>query len=189
MHYWGDEWFKKHGDNLYSAINEIEDGLRKYHIGVCGKEKYGCYRDDFLRFWDGSLYYIIFGPKCYIGPSKTYKHKFFQNIVQKIHNIIYWFDHYIIPYRKTKYGWLKAGFADFNRLMGLVYLVRRYQAAKYNKVFQIICKKYPDVIDELICDATGYEMIKPCKWGDIDGNEIHKKYWKEVKTNTDEKNK
>jgi len=36
------------------------------------------------------------------------------------------------------------------------------------------------VIDELICDIDGYEMIKPCKYGNIDGVEIHNRYWKRI---------
>ena len=29
MHYWGDEWFKKNGKDLYEAIDWIEKKLRK----------------------------------------------------------------------------------------------------------------------------------------------------------------
>lgn len=178
MHYWGDEWFNKHGDDLYAAINEIEHNLRKYRICVCGKEKWGCYRDDFLRLWDGGWYYIIFGPSLCFRPCRYYKWKPFRKLVEFIHSAIHWFDHCMIPYKKTKYGWLKGGIADFNVKIGLAKLVWDWQAKKYNKVFQLVCKKYPDIVDELICDTEGYKMIKPCKWGDIDGTAIHNKYWK-----------
>lgn len=178
MHEWEDEWFKKHGNELYSAINEIEHFQRKHFIGVYGKEKWGCYRNDYLAFWNGGLYQLIFGYKLYIGPSGYYKSKFIRYIVTFIHNTIYWFDQCMIPYKRTKYGWLKVGLSDFNRWIGLVKLVHKRQFKMFNKSFQLACKKYPDIIDELICDIDGYELVKPCKWGNVDGVAIHNKYWK-----------
>ena len=41
MHYWGDDWFENNGKDLYAAIDFVENYLRKHHIGICGKEKYG----------------------------------------------------------------------------------------------------------------------------------------------------
>ena len=58
------------------------------------------------------------------------------------------------------------------------YCQRRKEA--YNKVFQLACKKWPNVVDELIVDIDGWEWIKPCKWGDVDGEAIHDKYWKKI---------
>ena len=46
MHTWGDEWFEQYGDDLNAAISYIENYLHKHHIGVCGKDKYGTYRDE-----------------------------------------------------------------------------------------------------------------------------------------------
>lgn len=177
MHYWGDDWFKAHGDNLYAAIDKIEKGLRRHGICVCGKEKYGTYRDDFLRFWDGGWYYIIFGPTLCFCPKHYYKWKPLRLTVEFIHKAIRWFDHYMIPYKKTKYGWLKGGVADFNTWIGITGLVWKRQAKMYNKVIQQACAEYPDIVDELVLDLTGYKMIKPCKWGNVDGTEIHNKYW------------
>ena len=75
MHYWGDDWFENNGNDLYAAINFIEDYLRKHHIGICGKEKYGSFRDEYLRFWDGGIYEILFGYSCFIGTYRHYKNE------------------------------------------------------------------------------------------------------------------
>lgn len=168
MHRWGDEWFQKYGSELNEAIRKLEDRIRKWaKAGVCGKEKWGCYVDEYLTLWDGSLTQIFFGYRA------TYKWN-------KISNVMWYLDHYLIPYKKTRFGWLKWGIADFNRLIGLVRLVRWWQKRMINKAFQITCKEHPDIIDELILDTYNYEMIKPCKWGDIDGEKIHRKYWKKL---------
>ena len=163
MHYWGDEWFQKNGDDLYTAISFIEKRLRKYGIFVCGKEKWGCYRDDFLHLWDGS-----------IGRYEPVIYTWYEKLLYRI-------NHNLIPYKKTKFGWLKGGLADFNRKIGLVKLVQKYQAYQYNKTFQLACKKWPHITDELISDTDGYQMVKPCKWGNIDGEAIHNKYWTRVR--------
>lgn len=48
----------------------------------------------------------------------------------------------------------------------------------FNKVFQVVCSKHPDIIDELVSDNYWYSYIKPCEFGNVDGTEIHNKYWK-----------
>lgn len=201
MHYWGDEWFEKYGDELYTAINEIERGLRKYHIGVCGKEKYGTYRDDFLTFWDGTIYKALFGYRAHIGTFHTkglYRYKWFVNFIDKIHHYIYFRIDLGIPQKLdkkkedgspfysvhesaeilAKHWW--PGMRTINRKLGLTGLVQKRMARNLNKVFQEVCAKHPDIVDELICDVDCYELIKPCKWGNIDGIAIHKKYWKSL---------
>lgn len=178
MHYWGDEWFKAHGDNLYAAIEELDRIFWKHRIACLTKEKYGTRREDMLSLWDGSWYRIIYGPKLYFSPAKYYKCMPIRRLVEFVHSLVYHIDHRLVPYKKTKYGWLWGGLADFHRIVGLTKLVHKLQARTYNKVFQLVCKKYPDVVDELIVDAEGYKMIKPCKWGDVDGAEIHNRYWK-----------
>ena len=191
MHYWGDEWFKKNGNDLYDAIKYIEEYLHKHHIGVCGKEKYGTYRDEYLRFWNGGIYEILFGYRGYIGTYHRYKCEWFENLVNKIHNFIYftidcgyisqkkeetWKD-YTKRYKKR---WWK-GLCHVNEKIGLTKFVNDIQAKHYNIAFQNACKKWPHLIDELISDADGYKMIKPGKYGDINGEEIHCKYWQEIK--------
>ena len=69
------------------------------------------------------------------------------------------------------------GLCHYSEKIGLVKLVHKFQEFGYNKTFQIACKRWPNVIDELISDINGYQMIKPCKWGDINGQVIHDKYW------------
>lgn len=166
MHSWEDEWFQKYGDELDQAIRELEHRIRKWaKAGVCGKEKWGCYCDDFLTLWDGSLTTILYGYKASIGNG------WLERLVAHI-------DYRLIPYKKTRFGWIKAGLANFNRLIGLVKLVNKWQCRMINKAFQVTCKEHPDIIDELVVDTMCYRVIRPCKWGDVDGEKIHKKYWK-----------
>lgn len=190
MHYWGDDWFENNGNDLYNAIDFIETYLHKHHISVCGKEKYGTYRDEFLHFWDGGLYQILFSYRCYIGTWNFKKYPKIQKCVNKIHHFIYYtldcgtpkstegesFEDYSKKYENRKW----KGVQHYSKKIGLLDLVHKYQAYHYNKAFQLACKKWPNVIDELICDINGYKMIKPCKWGNVDGEEIHKKYWKVI---------
>lgn len=57
-----------------------------------------------------------------------------------------------------------------------------YQSQVYNYTIQKMCKKYPNIVDELVSDLDGYKMVKPGIFGKIDGEVIHKKYWKVVST-------
>lgn len=151
MHQWGDEWFQKNGNDLYSAIEKFEKICRRYgKIAVCGKEKWGCYRDDYLSFWDGGLHYIIYNSPIYIRNS-----------------FIYWkLDKYIIK--------------PFTQYTKLLKLGQWYQSQVYNYAMQRVCRKYPNVVEELIRDIEGYYMIKPGIFGKISGEDIHNKYWKKV---------
>lgn len=168
MHYWGDEWFKKYGNQLYNAIDILEYRIRKWaKCGVYGKEKYGTYRDEYFRMWDGGIFIIVFGYTFFHGKN------WLERLLWKI-------DHTLIPIQKTKFGWRRVGLADFNQAIGLVKLVNKWQAKMVNKAYQITCKEYPDIIDELIVCADTYTMVKPCKWGNIDGEIIHDKYWKKL---------
>lgn len=171
MHCWGDKWFKKNGKDLYAAIDFIETRLRKHGIGICGKEKYGTWRDEFLRFWDGGLYTILFGYSCYIGTWKFHKYPKIRNIVDKIHQFIY----YRMDLKHPNSIW--KGFQYYNYKIGLTKLIHKYQAYQYNKTLQLACKKWPNVTEELIVMTEGYKMVKPCKWGNVDGEKIHNKYW------------
>ena len=188
MHYWGDEWFEKNGNDLYDAINYIEGYLHKHHIGVCGKEKYGTYRDEYLTFWNGGIYQLLFGYRGYIGTWHHYKWEWFRKFVDSIHRFIYCiidegitvsqrkgesFEDFGKRYEKR---WWK-GLTHINAKIGLTGLVHKIQAKYYNYAFQLACKKWPNIIDELIVMVDGYQMIKPCKYGNINGEEIHKKYW------------
>ena len=167
MHEWGDEWFRKYGKDLYEAIDKLEDRIRKWSKAyVYGKEKWGCYQDSFLTLWDGGLFQILFGYKVFF-------HGWFERLVHKI-------DRQLIPVKKTKFGWVKVGLCDLNWKIGLTKIVQRWQKHRVNKAFQVTCKEYPHLVDELVCDVDCYRLIKPCKWGNIDGTEIHNKYWEKI---------
>ncbi len=158
MHYWGDEWFQKNGDDFYEAIRILEERMKKWgHVHVCGKEKYGTYRDEYLMFWDGGLY-----------SSKIVR------IPKWVHIINF----RLIRGKKTKYGYLWYGLCDFTRWIGLKKLVNKWQANGVNKAFQITLKEYPQFLYELVSNVDCYMCIKPCKWGDVDGEKIHNECWK-----------
>ena len=167
MHRWGDEWFKKYGGELDTAICDLENRMRKWaRVGVCGKEKWGQYQDEYFRMWDGGLYEIFFGYRCC-------RHGRFENFLWHV-------DHMLIPVSKTRFGWRYVGLSDFNTLIHLKQLVWKWQARMVNKAFQVTCAEHPDIVDELVSDVECYPMIKPCKWGNVDGEAIHNKYWKRV---------
>jgi len=190
MHNWGDEWFEKNGDDLYSAIKYIEDYLHEHHIGVCGKEKYGTYRDEYLRFWDGGLYQLLFGYRLCIRSYRKYKWEWLSEFVDKIHSFIYFkIDHGSVSRRKNetieehgkRYANRKwKGLSHINTKIGLTKLINDIQAKHYNIAFQNACKKWPNVTTELIVMTEGYQMIKPGKYGDVDGQKIHDKFWTTV---------
>lgn len=169
MHYWGDDWFKEHGEHLYDAIEAVEKRIRKWaRMGVCGKEKFGTWRDEYLTFWNGGIGQIFCGYRGWWGLNWWTK-------------LLFTIDHNLIPIKRVKIEekivWLKVGLSNFNRMIGLVNLVNKWQARMLNKAVQITCKEYPDVIDELLVCADCYKMVKPCKWGNVDGELIHIKYW------------
>ncbi|MBQ1571522.1 MAG: hypothetical protein IIZ78_10390 [Clostridiales bacterium] len=166
MHYYGDDWFNEHGDDLYDAIAILDKRLRKAGVIVYCKEKYGTMRTDFFRLWDGNLSDILFG-------RKLYRDNWFEDVV-------WWLDYRMIPVGKTSFGWQYVGLSDFNTLIHLKHLVWKWQAKMVNKAFQVTCKEHPDIVDELVCDVDCWKMIKPCKWGDVDGEEIHYRYWRKM---------
>lgn len=55
--------------------------------------------------------------------------------------------------------------------------VQWYQSLAYNYFIQQACKKWPNIVDELVRDLDGYELIKPGLFGKVCGKTIHKKYW------------
>lgn len=63
------------------------------------------------------------------------------------------------------------------RYTGLLRLGWWYQKQVYNFAIQRVCKKFPEIVDELVSSLNGYEFIQPGIFGPIDGNVIHKKYW------------
>jgi hypothetical protein len=56
MHYWGDEWFEKYGDDLYEAGAWIATELyRRTRCHLIYKEKYGTLRYEYIIAPGGSV--------------------------------------------------------------------------------------------------------------------------------------
>lgn len=158
MHEWGDEWFRKNAKSFNEAINKLDKGLRDLHILVCGKEKYGCYRTDFFTLWNGSIRYWKGKWNTHINQSLSSSEQLKLKFKIKLDKVL------------TK----------INYYTGITKIVQHWQKEEINKLFQTVCKEYPDFIHELICDTDCYMYIKPGKYGDIDGEKIHNKYWKPI---------
>lgn len=151
MHYWGEDEFD--WESMWKAVNYC---CKKFHrwgrIRCYGKEKFGTFRDH-TDFWDGTLYHLIW-------PSRVY-------IRGLIGNFLYYtFDEYFFQY--------------FTRYTGIQWLFVKYQMWLYNYTIQKVCKQYPHLIDELVSDLDHYQLIRPGRFGNIDGTIIHKKYWRSV---------
>lgn len=158
MHYWGDEWFCKYGDQLDEAIKKLNTGLNQVHVHCCGKEKYGCFRTDFFSLWNGSI-------RCWNGKWNNYITPAMPELRQLWMRICIYLDNLIIK---------------INKLFGITKRVQEWQKAEINRLFQTVCKEYPEITDELINETDCYMYIKPGKYGDIDGEKIHNKYWKQI---------
>ena len=150
MHEWGDEWFEKNGDDLYKAINYCIKTWRRY--GRIGS--FGKEKwgafRDHIYFWDGTFTGLVFP-----GYVRIMWSKFYWNIDEPI---------------------LKPIF----RFLLVTKLFHWYQKQVYNFAIQKMCKKCPDIVDELVSDLEGYKMVKPGIFGKIDGTETHNKYWTTV---------
>lgn len=156
-HIWGDAWFEKNGKDLDKAIIYCMTTWKKYgRIGSHGKEKYGTFRDHPYFFTGYNPLHDIFYPG-----HVAYRWKWiFGETIGK----------YIVE--------LDFKLGDIIRFLKLHKLVQLYQGLVYNYAIQQACKKYPEIIDEIVADLEGYELVKPGIFGKIDGIEIHNKYWK-----------
>jgi hypothetical protein len=148
-HEWGDNNFD--WDALNDSIRYCMNFWKKWgRIGTHGKEKYGTFRD-YIYLWDGSIYQLFY-------PGYVYVKRGFWH---------FWY--FKIDHRFCM---------KFFKYTGLLKLVLLYQAQIYNYAIQKMCKKYPHIVDELVSDLDGYEMVKPSIFGKVDGTVIHKKYWR-----------
>lgn len=148
MHEWGDDWFEEHGNKLNDAILYIMRTWVKW--GRIGTHGKEKYGTfrDHPYFWDGGLHTIIW-----------------PGYVRIMSHFVYFkLDRYVIN-PLTKYT-------------GLHRLGLWYQAQVYNYAVQKMCKKYPEITEELVRDLDGYELIKPGIFGKVDGLKIHNKYWR-----------
>lgn len=157
-HIWGDEFFKQHGNKLDESISYIMKTWKRYgRIGTHGKEKYGKFRDH-TYFWDGGIWSLAYPGYVWIKPG------FWHFIHFKV-------DWYIVQ--------------PFTKHSGLLRLGHWYQGQVYNYAVQKMCKKYPEITDELVADLDGYEMVRPGVFGPVCGTTIHKKYWKSYNNKDD----
>lgn len=158
MHYWGDKWFQKNGKDLDEAISYCMKTWRTWgRIGTHGKEKYGTFRDHAYFFSCRNPLHDLFYPgHVAFRWNRTFNEKISGYIVK-----------------------LDFLLGDIIRFLRLYKLIHWYQAQVYNYAIQQACKKYPNIVDELVSDLDGYELVKPGIFGKIDGVKIHKKYWKD----------
>lgn len=147
-HIWNDEWFKEHGKDLDSAISYCMQTWKRYgRIGSHGKEKYGTFRDH------PYFYFAWWGAHELIKPGYVYYQ---------------W---------GKKAMWLDIKLGAFVRLIRFDKLVRCWQAVVYNYAIQQACKRYPAIVDEIVADLDGCDLVKPGIFGPIDGKKVHDKYW------------
>lgn len=147
MHYWGDDWFKENGDDFYRAISYCIDFWRKW--GRIGTHGKEKYGTfrDHPYFWRGGLHDLIWPGHVWV------RNRFIE----------YKLDRYIIK--------------PFTRYTGIHWLGFWYQRQIYNYAIQKMCKKYPNIVDELVCDLHAAVYVKPGIFGKIDGQKIRDKYW------------
>lgn len=92
-----------------------------------------------------------------------------------IHGLIYpGYARIVIPFLYWK---IDPIIKRINNFFGIRRLFNWWQSQVYNYAIQRMCKKYPEIVDELVSDLDGYEMVKPSIFGKINGEKIHQKYW------------
>lgn len=149
-HIWGDSWFEKYGNDLDKAISFcITNWERWGRIGSHGKEKYGNFRHHIYLFYGELPLWEL----CYPGYVS------YRNWPKPL----LYLDRYLFKY--------------VFRYLGLGRLIRWYQSQVYNIVIQIACRRWPDIIDELVADSDMAGAIRPGLFGKVDGKAIHDKYW------------
>ena len=80
---------------------------------------------------------------------------------------------YSVRFETNWYDYVDRFFAKILRIIGFVKIVNRLQVKLVNRGLQKIYLKYPEIVNELVCDVECYDWIK----GEVDGEFIHKKYW------------
>ena len=147
-HMWGDLWFERNGNDFNEAIYYIMDTWKRY--GRIGSHG----KEKWGRFRD---------------------HVHFYRGWWAVHELVK--PGYV--YHQWKWFYKTDLFlGEIVRFLRLYRPIQWYQAQVYNYAVQKMCKKYPNIVDELVADLDGYELIKPGIFGTIDGRTIHNKYWK-----------
>lgn len=138
-HDWNDDWFKENGADLNDAIYYCMDLWKKW--GRIGS--HGKEKFGSFRdnpvFWTGGLYNLMYPGYVWV----KYPFLYFK------------LDWYVIK--------------PFTKWTGLHRLGLWYQYQVYNYGVQQTCKKYPNVIDEIVCGLERRDLIKPGIFGKIDG--------------------
>lgn len=150
-HVWGDDWFKKNGEDLGAAITLCATIWRKWgRISCHPKEKWGALQDQ-------SSFYSAFWPVHeLVKPGHLY-------------------------YRWPKlFMHVEVYLGKLLKFLQLPRLVRAYQYRVYNYAVQKACARYPHITEEIVVDLDWPEYIKPGIFGDVDGMKIHNKYWKQL---------
>lgn len=149
-HNWNDPWFEEHGGKLDESIYYIMDTWKAY--ARIGSHGKEKYGTfrDHPYFWDGGLHSLMYPGYVWI------KYPF----------IYFKLDHHIIK--------------PFTKYTGIHKLGLWYQKQVYNYAIQKMCKKYPEITDELVASLDGYKLVKPGIFGNVCGVTIHNKYWTRV---------
>ena len=132
-----------HGNELHEAIHFSHRWFQWLGIGSNGKEKYGTFRHH-MNFYSG-----------------------------------WWPVHELLKPGHAFYRWHRRWMllevnvlSPLVRYSGLAWIVRKVQLYRYNAILQTACKRYPNVVEELIVDSEVPEAIKPGIWGRVDGQRI-----------------
>lgn len=150
-HEWGDAWFERHGDNLNKAIRFCLDNWKRYgRLGSHGKEKFGTFRHHMY------FYYGYWGLHELVNPGY----------------VSYWWPKWFMP--------IDRFIGKVFKYTGIRLVINTWQRFIYNTVIQLACKRWPDIIDEIVSDSDFQEFIKPGLFGKVDGQKIHDKYWIKV---------
>jgi len=90
--------------------------------------------------------------------------------------------HLIWPSVYTRQTWWApldcAVIAPVLRKIGCVRVVNWVHRQVVNWAIQRACRRYPEVVDELVADIDCYTWVRPGIFGDVDGERIRNKYWK-----------
>lgn len=148
MHIWGDDWFEANGKDFNNAIGYFYNFIRKWGRIKAYTKEKYGTHRTNTWLWDGGLHYFLY-----------------RSFIRIENKFIYWkLDRFVIQ--------------PFTKYTGIRWLVIQYQLFIWNLATQIVCKKYPNIIDEFVMDMDLYDAVKPSIFGKVNGKIIHKKYWK-----------
>lgn len=135
MHLWGEEGFDWEG--LGDAIIKMDVYMRRWgRIGVYSKEKYGTARLYITWYYHG-LFSLIYPGYIHYGPWENN------------------------PFIGRYLMWLEFNiFQPLSQMLRLHILIHWWQNKIYNLAYQRAIKRYPHLIEEILCCADYPELIK-----------------------------